>query len=115
MAEFKDAELLRIFIGEGDHHDGRPLYEVLVEEARDEGMAGATVLRGIAGFGSHSLIHTSKILRLAEDLPLVLEIVDTTERVEAFLARVEEFVKGGLLTRERVRFVAPGRSGGKDG
>jgi len=112
MAEYREAELLRIFIGEGDRHDGRPLYEVLVEEARSEGLAGATVLRGILGFGSHSLIHTSKVLRLAENLPLVVEIVDSTERVDAFLARVEGFVKGGLVTRERVRITVPG--GGED-
>ena len=74
----EEAELLRIFIGEADKHQGRPLYEVIVEEARRRGLAGATVLRGAVGFGAHSLIHTAKVLRLSEELPLVIEIVSLT-------------------------------------
>ena len=76
-----EAELLRIFVGESDKHHGRPLYEVLVEEARRRGLAGATVLRGVLGFGVNSRIHTAKILRLSEDLPMIVEIVDTPEKI----------------------------------
>lgn len=105
--EFKDAELLRIFIGENDRYDGKPLYEVIVEEARRGGLAGATVIRGILGFGVHSLVHSSKILRIAEDLPVIIEIVDTEGRIKGFLARVEKLVTEGLVTVEKIRFVAP--------
>ena len=94
--------LLRIFIGESDKHDGKPLYEWLVLKARSSGLAGATVLRGIEGFGAHSRLHTAKILRLSEDLPIVVEIVDTREKVEAFLPIVDAAVGEGLATVERV-------------
>ena len=77
----------RLFVGESDRHEGRPLYEWILLRAREEGLAGATVLRGIAGFGAHSRLHTAKILRLSEDLPIVVEIVDTREKIEAFLRR----------------------------
>ena len=98
-----EAELLRIFLGEGDKHGHRPLYEVLVEEARRRGMAGATVLRGVMGFGAHSRMHTAKILRLSEDLPMVVEIVDTPERIEAFLPYLDSMISEGLVTLEKVR------------
>ncbi len=101
-----EAFLLRIFIGESDKHGGRPLYEVLVEEARKRGMAGATVLRGFLGFGASSRIHTSKILRLSEDLPVVVEIVDTEERIEAFLPDLDTMIEEGLVTLEKVRVIA---------
>ena len=95
--------LLRIFIGESDRHAGKPLYEWLVLEARAQGLAGATVLRGIAGFGAHSRLHTAKILRLSEDLPIVVEIVDTPGKIEAFLPVIDGAIDEGLATLERVR------------
>ncbi len=101
-----ESELLRIFIGESDKHGGRPLYQVIVEEARKRGMAGATVLRGTLGFGVHSRLHTSKVLRLSEDLPMVIEIVDTPERIEAFLPDLDKLVEEGMITIEKVRVIA---------
>jgi PII-like signaling protein len=100
-----EAELLRVFIGESDKHHGRPLYEVLVEEARRRGLAGATVLRGVLGFGASSRIHTAKILRLSEDLPMVVEIVDKPERIAEFLPDLDNMVTEGLVTLERVRVI----------
>lgn len=101
-----EAELLRIFIGESDKRDGRPLYQVIVEEARRRGLAGATVLRGTLGFGANSRIHTAKILRLSEDLPMVIEIVDAPERIAAFLPELDAMIGEGLVTLEKVRLVA---------
>jgi uncharacterized protein len=98
--------LLRIFIGESDKIDGKPLYQVIVEEARKRGMAGATVLRGFLGFGANSRIHTSKILRLSEDLPIIVEIVDTEERIEALLPDLDKMIGEGLITLEKVRIIA---------
>jgi uncharacterized protein len=102
----QDGCLLRIFIGESDRHDGRPLYEWLVQRAREDGLAGATVLRGMMGYGAHSRLHTYKIERLSLDLPIVVEIVDTRERLEAFLRRVDDAIEEGLATLEKaeVRF-----------
>jgi hypothetical protein len=97
----EEGSLLRIFIGESDRHAGRPLYEWLLLEARRQGLAGATVLRGISGFGAHSRIHTFKIERLSEDLPIVLEIVDTREKLENFLASVDSAIEEGLATLEK--------------
>jgi PII-like signaling protein len=101
-----DGLLLRIFVGESDTWHGKPLYEEIVKLVRQEGLAGATVLRGIEGFGAHSRIHTSRILRLSQDLPVVIEIVDQAERVEAVLPRLDEMIGEGLITLERVRVVA---------
>ena len=101
-----EALLLRIFIGESDKVGGKPLYEVIVEEARKRGMAGATVLRGFLGFGAASRIHTSKVLRLSEDLPVVVEVVDSEERIEAFLPELDELIDEGLVTLEKVRIIA---------
>jgi PII-like signaling protein len=102
MEKYKEeGKLLRIFIGETDKHERLPLYEWIVQQARAEGMAGATVLRGIVGYGAGSLIHTTKILRLSEDLPVIVEIVDTEERIDAFLPRIEPAVTEGLVTVER--------------
>ena len=101
-----EAELLRIFIGESDKHNGRPLYEVIVESARERGMAGATVLRGLMGFGANSRMHTAKILRLSEDLPMVVEIVDTPERIAAFLPQLDTMIGEGLVTLEKIRVIA---------
>ena len=98
--------LLRIFIGENDRVHGRPLYEWLVEEAQRQGLAGATVVRGLMGFGKKSRIHTTRILRLSADLPVIVEIVDTRDRLEAYLDSVEKEIAEGLATLEKadVRF-----------
>ena len=101
-----EAELLRIFIGESDRCDGRPLYEAIVQEARQAGLAGATVLRGILGFGAHSRIHSAKILRLSEDLPVVIEIVDRPDRIAEFLPKLDTMIAEGLVTLEKVRIIA---------
>jgi PII-like signaling protein len=101
-----DGLLLRIFVGESDRCDGKPLYRAIVERARAEGLAGATVVRGIEGFGAHSRLHTSRILRLSEDLPVVVEIVDLADRVEAFVPLLDEMVGEGLVTLEKVRVIA---------
>ena len=101
-----EAELLRIFVGESDKYDGRPLYEVIVNSARERGMAGATVLRGVLGFGAHSRIHTAKILRLSEDLPIIIEIVDKPGRIAEFLPVLDEMIDEGLITLEKVRVIA---------
>jgi PII-like signaling protein len=107
----EDGYLLRVFVGEGDKHEGKLLYEWLVLKAREAGLAGATVLRGIEGFGAHSRLHTAKILRLSEDLPIVIEIVDSLEKIEAFMPVVDQAVGEGLATLERVkiRFYRSGR------
>ena len=97
--------LLRIFIGESDRYRGKPLYAAIVEQAKQMDLAGATVLRGMMGFGAHSRIHSSKILRLSEDLPLVIEIVDSTDYVERFLPVLDEMVVEGLVTLEKVRIL----------
>jgi hypothetical protein len=97
--------LLRIFIGETDKYEGRPLYKAIVEKARQRGMAGATVMRGILGFGANSRIHTSQILRLSEDLPLVIEIVDSEERINAFLPELDTMISEGLVTLEKARVI----------
>lgn len=97
--------LLRIFIGDSDRYQGRPLYEALLVRAREMGLAGATVIRGVAGFGAHSRIHTAKVLRLSEDLPVVVEIADTEEKIQGFLPVVSQMVQEGLVTLERVHVV----------
>lgn len=101
----REAQLLRIFIGESDKYNGKPLYEAIVTRARELSMAGTTVLRGILGFGAHSRIHSAKILRLSEDLPLVIEIVDTPERIQAFLPEVDGMMKEGLVTLENIKVI----------
>ena len=97
----RDGQLLRIFIGESDRWGGIPLYDAIVQEARKRGLAGATVFRGFEGFGAHSRIHTTRILRLSEDLPIVVEIVDADEKIQAFLPVLDEMVKEGLATVEK--------------
>lgn len=99
----EDALLLRIFIGENDRWQHQPLYEAIVMKARERHLAGATVLRGPMGFGAASRIHTAKILRLSTDLPLVIEIVDSEEKVNAFLPDLEAMMGGGLVTLEKVK------------
>jgi|SRR5579872_2388795 len=101
-----DAIILRIFVGESDRWHGKPLYEAIVERARAEGLAGATVLRGIEGFGADSRMHTSRILRLSEDLPIVIEIVDRQSEIDRILPLLDEMIGEGLVTTERVHVVA---------
>src|ERR1700730_17559039 len=99
----EDGCLLRIFIGESDKQDGIPLYEWIVRRAKKEGIAGATVLRGIEGYGGHSHIHTAKILQLSTDLPIIIELIDTFEKIDAFFLIVEGVLKGGLVTQEKAK------------
>jgi uncharacterized protein len=99
------AQLLRIFIGEGDKWHGKPLYEAIVLKARAQHMAGATVLRGPMGFGAHSRLHTVKVLRLSEDLPIVVEIVDRADKIQAFRPHIDEMVTEGLVTLEDVHVI----------
>ena len=101
----KDAMLLRIFFGEEDRFEGNPLYEAIVLKAREMHLAGATVLRGPVGFGKSSRLHTTKILRLSYDLPLVIEIVDAEEKINEFLPVLDQMMKGGLVTLEKVRVI----------
>jgi hypothetical protein len=100
--------LLRIFIGEDDHFEGKPLYEAIVTRARERHLAGATVLRGAMGFGKSSRLHTSKILRLSDDLPLVIEIVDSEDNINAFLPVLDGMISSGLITLEKVQVLQYG-------
>ena len=108
----RDGQLLRVFIGESDRWGSLPLYEAIVQEARKRGLAGATVLRGAEGFGAHSRVHTSRILRLSQDLPVIVEIVDTEEKIQDFLPHLDEMVQEGLATVEKatVLFYRAGKS-----
>lgn len=108
MTVLREAQLLRVFLGETDKIDGRPVYEQLVLRARQFGLAGATVLRGVLGFGAHSRLHSAKVLHLAEDLPVVVEIIDAPERLAGFLPIVQELAGGGLITLERAQVVSGG-------
>ncbi len=107
----EEGHLLRIFIGESDKYEGQPLFEWIVRKAREQGLAGATVLRGLLGFGAHSRISTAKILRLSEGLPIVVEIIDTREKIEAFLPIIDQSISEGLATLEKVqiRFYRSGK------
>ena len=98
--------LMRIHIGERDRHEGKPLYEAIVELLRKRGYAGATVSRGIMGFGATAKLHTDKVLRLSVDLPVVLECVESEERIEAILPELDQMIGGGLITLEKVRVIA---------
>ena len=108
----KQALLLRIFIGENDQCNGAPLYEAIVLKAREMHLAGATVLRGPMGFGASSRLHTTKILRLSEDLPLVIEIVDAEDKINAFLPVLDAMMGSGLVTLEKVKVLRYGSNGG---
>jgi uncharacterized protein len=101
-----EGKLLRIFVGESDRWHGKPLYQAIVERVRQEGLAGATVIRGIEGFGADSRLHTARILRLSEDLPVVVEIVDSAEQIERILPILDEMVGEGMVTVERVEVIA---------
>ena len=115
----KECVLLRVFISENDRYGRRLLYEEIVERARARGMAGATVLHGVMGFGKASRIHSAKVLRLSDNLPVVVEIVDRPERLEAFLPELTAMIDGGLVTLERVEVVlyrhSPDESSGPEG
>ncbi len=100
-----EAKLLRIFIGESDRHGGRPLYEAIVLEARKRGLSGASVFKGFMGFGAHSRIHSAKVLQLSEDLPVMVEIVDTEEKIRDFLPVLDGMVREGLVTLEKVEAI----------
>lgn len=100
-----EGKLLRVFVGEADRWNGKPLYEAIVEAARRANLAGATVWKGVMGYGAHSRLHTAKILRLSEDLPVVIEIVDAVEKIEAFLPELDEMVTEGLVTLERAEVI----------
>ncbi len=104
----RDAVLLRIFIGEDDKSDHKPLYEAIVLKAREMHLAGTTVLRGAVGFGHSSVLHTTKILRLSQDLPLVIEIVDSEEAINAFLTAIEDMMGSALVTTEKVKVIQYG-------
>ncbi len=101
----EDGWLLRVFIGESDRWDGKPLYEAIVLKARELHLAGATVLRGPMGFGAHSRMHTAKIFRLSEDLPIVIEIVDAKRKIDELLPHIDQMVEEGLVTLEQVRVI----------
>ena len=105
MKLLSEARLLRIFIGESDKFEGRPLYQVIVERARQRELAGATVLRGYLGFGANSRIHSARVLRLSEDLPMVIEIVDEPERINAFITELDGLIGEGLVTLEKVEVI----------
>ena len=105
MKQGGEMVLMRIFVGESDRHGHRPLYEALVELFRTEGLAGTTVLRGVFGFGAHSVFHSAKLLRLSTDLPMVIEVVDTQEKIDAVMPRVDELMDGGLVTLEKVTVI----------
>lgn len=97
--------LMRIFIGEGDRHGHKPLYEALVELLRSEGFAGATVLRGVCGFGANRVYHTQKLLDLSADLPLVVEVVDAVEKINAIMPRIDDMMGGGMITLEKATVI----------
>jgi uncharacterized protein len=100
-----EAKLVRIFIGESDRWHGVPLYEAIVRKVREMGLAGATVIRGVEGFGANSRIHTAKILRLSEDLPVLIEIVDKEDRIASIIPVLDEMIGEGLITMERVEII----------
>ncbi|MBW2273389.1 MAG: DUF190 domain-containing protein [Deltaproteobacteria bacterium] len=111
----KDAYLLRIHLGESDRWHGKPLYEAIVQQARKDHLAGATVLKGSMGFGAASRIHTAKVLALSEDLPVVVEIIDSKEKIDEFLPHLDEMVLDGLVTLERVQVLKYHAKSGKRG
>jgi PII-like signaling protein len=115
MVLAKEGCLLRIFVGESDRHSGRPLYEWIVLKAREQGLAGATVLRGLMGYGAHSRLHTFKVERLSLDLPIVVEIVDARDKLEAFLDLIDDDITEGLATLEKAEVRLYRSRGGDQG
>jgi len=111
MQAQQQATLLRLFVGERDRHGHQPLYEAIVTKAREHGLAGATVLRGLLGYGASSVLHTAKILELSDDLPMVVEIVDTEEHIQKFLPVLDGMLSSGLVTLEKVRVLQYGTPG----
>lgn len=107
----EEGHLLRIFIGESDRHEGKPLYEWIIIKAREHGLAGATVIKGIEGFGAHSRIHTAKILQFSTDMPIIIEIIDTLAKIDEFMPIIDEAIKEGIATVEKVniRFYRSGK------
>ena len=101
----EEGKLLRIFIGESDKHEGKPLHEAILLLARKEGLAGCTVIKGFEGFGAASRIHTTKILRLSEDLPVIIEIVDAADKIDRFLPHLDKMVPEGLVTVEKIKVI----------
>jgi len=108
-----EGKLLRIFIGESDRYQGKPLYKAIVQRAREMGLAGATVIRGVMGFGAHSRMHSAKLLRLSEDLPLIIEIVDNEERIRNFIAAIDDMFQEGLMTIEKADIIRYRAEAGK--
>lgn len=108
----QNATLLRIFLGQDERYHHQPLYEAIVMKAREQHLAGATVLRGLLGFGHSSRIHTTKVLRLSQDLPMVIEIVDTEEKINAFLPVLDTMIGSGLVTLEKVQVLRYGPPAG---
>jgi PII-like signaling protein len=113
MIPANEGHLLRIFVGESDRHEGRPLYDWIVRQAQDHGLAGATVLRGLEGYCAKSRVHKTSILRLAEDLPIIIEIVDTKDKIESFMPIIDPAIEEGLVTLEKVeiRIYRSGKKG----
>ncbi|MGD8564040.1 MAG: DUF190 domain-containing protein [Desulfarculaceae bacterium] len=109
----REAKLLRVFVGEDDKYQGRPLYEAIVHKAREAGLAGATVYRGVLGYGANSRVHTAKILRLSQDLPVVVEIVDTGDNIQAFMPTLDGMLSEGLVTLEKAEVIFYRHNGGK--
>jgi uncharacterized protein len=114
MREMTEGTLLRIFVGDSDRHQGRPLYQVLLERARERGLAGATALHGPMGFGRHSRVHTAKLVELSTDLPVVIEIVDLEPAILGFMEEVDALVREGLVTLEKVRILGGARGSAPD-
>lgn len=110
----EEGQLLRIFIGESDRWHGKPLYEAIILKAREMGLAGATMLRGLMGFGAARRIHTAKILRLSQDMPIVIEIVDSADKIDSLLPIVDEMVQEGMVTVERVRVIQYRHTAGRE-
>jgi uncharacterized protein len=106
MQSIPDARLLRIFVGEEDKHDGKPLYEAIVRAAKEKGLAGATVLHGVLGFGADGHMHSAKILEISDNLPVIVEIIDSEEHIRNFLPVVEGMTKGGMITMEKAEVIA---------
>ena len=102
----REGQLLRIFVGESDRWKGKPLFDAIIQEARSRGLAGATAFRGFEGFGAHSRIHTSRILRLSEDLPILIEIVDAEDKIQGFLPVLDDMVQEGLVTVEKATVIS---------